>query len=186
MSISRLQLLQKLPKLSQRALLTRTTTTSSLKTTITPSALRFNARNFITTTQPKHNMSNDNDHDHSKCSLPGPVELESTPIEDSIRSKITQQYAPTYLKIRNDSWKHAGHRGLQGHANITESHFHITIISDAFNGVKLPARHRGVYKLLSQEMNDMGVHALQLKTKTAEEWSKDPAYKRSLRGEEEV
>ncbi|GMF05093.1 unnamed protein product [Ambrosiozyma monospora] len=181
MSISRLQLLQKLPKLSQRA--TLLTATSLKPTTLSSlSSPRFNTRTFITTTPAKHNMS----HDHSKCSLPGPVELESTPIEDSMRSKITQEYEPSYLKIRNDSWKHAGHRGLEGHANITESHFHITIISEKFNGVKLPARHRGVYKLLSQEMNDMGVHALQLKTKTQEEWSKDPAYKRSLRGEEEV
>ncbi|CDK27857.1 unnamed protein product [Kuraishia capsulata CBS 1993] len=97
---------------------------------------------------------------------------ESGPIELCIRSKIQDALKPVFLDMANDSWKHAHHAGIRGATNVTESHFNVTIVSDEFEGKNLPARHRLVYKLLEEELNEKGVHALQLKTKTPREWEK--------------
>ena len=52
----------------------------------------------------------------------------------------------------------------------TETHFAISIVSDAFKSKMQPARHRMVYALLQEEMaREGGIHALQLSTKTTEE-----------------
>ncbi|RLV94733.1 hypothetical protein JA1_001554 [Spathaspora sp. JA1] len=96
---------------------------------------------------------------------PGPIEL-------SILTKIQQSFSPTYLKIVNDSHKHAHHAGIRGATNTTESHFNIEIVSSIFEGKGLPSRHRLVYSLLDDEIKHKGVHALQLKTKTESEINK--------------
>ncbi|KAG7822180.1 hypothetical protein KL928_000655 [Ogataea angusta] len=95
------------------------------------------------------------------------------PIETAIRRKLTSEFSPKHLAIANDSHKHAHHAGLRGATNTTESHFRITIVSDKFAGVPLPARHRLVYKVLDHELQNEGVHALQLKTKTEPEWERE-------------
>jgi stress-induced morphogen len=54
-----------------------------------------------------------------------------------------------------------------------ETHFALSIVSDAFKSKMQPARHRMVYALLQEEMaRDGGIHALQLSTKTPEEAEK--------------
>lgn len=95
------------------------------------------------------------------------------PIQTSIIKKVEKEYKPVHFEIYNDSYKHAHHAGLRGASNTTESHFRMVIISDAFKGMTLPARHRTVYKLLDDEIKISGVHAIQLKTKTVEEWDKE-------------
>ncbi|CAX45635.1 conserved hypothetical protein [Candida dubliniensis CD36] len=94
------------------------------------------------------------------------------PIESSIISKITNEFKPSYFKIDNDSYKHAHHAGIRGAKNTTESHFRLEIVSDVFKGKSLPARHRLVYSLISDELKNHGVHAVQMKTKTPEEINK--------------
>lgn len=94
------------------------------------------------------------------------------PIESSIVSKITNEFKPLLLKIHNDSQKHAHHAGIRGATNTTESHFRIEIVSDAFEGKNMPTRHRLIYLLLSDELQNQGVHALQMKTKTPKEYEK--------------
>ncbi|EAW10969.1 BolA family protein [Aspergillus clavatus NRRL 1] len=92
-----------------------------------------------------------------------------TPVEDTIREKVTAAFSPTTLIIRNDSHKHAHHAPMQGVAS-KETHFHVTITSSTFQSKMQPARHRMVYGLLKEEMSrEGGIHALQLKTKTPEE-----------------
>lgn len=92
------------------------------------------------------------------------------PIERSIADKLQQELKPQSLVIHNDSHKHAGHHGIRGAENTTESHFRIEIVSDKFGEIKgQPNRHRLVYSLLKEEMTDKGVHALQLKTKAPSE-----------------
>lgn len=95
------------------------------------------------------------------------------PIQTSIIKKVEKEFKPVHFEIYNDSYKHAHHAGLRGASNTTESHFRMVIISDAFKGMTLPARHRTVYKLLDDEIKISGVHAIQLKTKTVEEWDKE-------------
>lgn len=101
----------------------------------------------------------------STSTLPGPIEACMT-------AKLKDQFKPTSLKIKNDSHKHAHHAGIRGATNTTESHFQIEIVSDEFEGKNMPTRHRMVYQLLSDELQNKGVHALQMKTKTPAEFSK--------------
>jgi BolA protein len=97
-----------------------------------------------------------------KSAYPGPIEL-------SMIDKITTNLHPSYLKVTNESIKHAHHSAIRGAFNTTESHFHLDIISDSFEGKSLPARHRMVYGLLQDEIDNKGVHALQMRTKTVKE-----------------
>lgn len=90
---------------------------------------------------------------------------EEGPIAQSIRSKLTSAFSPSELSIKNDSHKHAHHRDSPGGS---ETHFVVQIVSPAFAGKSLMARHRAVYGLLQDEI-DAGVHALSIKAKTPEE-----------------
>ncbi|KAK6811917.1 hypothetical protein RU639_012398 [Aspergillus parasiticus] len=93
----------------------------------------------------------------------------NTPVEDTIREKITTAFSPSNLIIRNDSHLHAHHAPMQG-STSKETHFHVTITSESFKSKMQPARHRMVYALLKEEMDrEGGIHALQLRTRTPEE-----------------
>ncbi|KAL4892866.1 bola protein [Aspergillus ambiguus] len=93
----------------------------------------------------------------------------ATPMEDTIRDKLTHAFTPSTLIIRNDSHLHAHHAPMQG-STSKETHFHVTITSSEFQSKMQPARHRMVYALLKEEMaREGGIHALQLRTKTPEE-----------------
>ncbi|KAK4634975.1 BolA-like protein 1 [Fulvia fulva] len=98
-----------------------------------------------------------------------------TPMEDAIRSKVTETLAPTSLEIFNDSHKHSHHQAMQG-VTSKETHFRVNIVSDSFKGKMQPVRHRLVYTLLKDELaQEGGIHALQLKTRTTEEEEKAQA-----------
>jgi BolA protein len=95
------------------------------------------------------------------------------PIETSLFNKIQENLYPEFLKIRNDSWKHAHHSGMKTAGNTVESHFHITIVSDKFNEPLLKgslARHRYIFKLLDDEVKK--IHGFQVICKTPTEWEK--------------
>ncbi|KAK9324676.1 bola-like protein [Lipomyces orientalis] len=94
-----------------------------------------------------------------------------TPYEDKIRSALTQSLKPTYLKIYNDSHKHAHHAAMRDSVS-KETHFRLEIVSEAFEGKRLPMRHRLIYQMFSKEMNaEGGIHAMQLLTLTPKEWN---------------
>ncbi|KAJ3566027.1 hypothetical protein NPX13_g7287 [Xylaria arbuscula] len=98
-----------------------------------------------------------------------------TPMEDAIRSKVTEALKPSRLEIFNDSHKHAHHKPMQG-STSGETHFRLIITSDAFQKKMQPARHRLVYGLLKDEMAaEGGIHALQLRTMTPEEEERQKA-----------
>ncbi|OIW26096.1 bola-like protein [Coniochaeta ligniaria NRRL 30616] len=92
-----------------------------------------------------------------------------TPVEDTIREKITSALHPSRLEIHNDSHLHAHHKAMAG-STSRETHFRVIITSDAFKSKMQPARHRLVYSLLKDDMaREGGIHALQLRTMTPEE-----------------
>lgn len=72
-------------------------------------------------------------------------------------------FAPTHLRVINDSSKHAGHAG---HAQ--ESHFRVEIESLAFTGKSRIERHRMVYAAMGEAFAG-GLHALQVKARAPEE-----------------
>lgn len=85
------------------------------------------------------------------------------------RVQLTTTLSPTTLEIHNDSHLHAHHAAMRG-STSPETHFRVTVTSAQFAGKMQPARHRMVYALLKEEMAQQGgIHALQLKTRTAEE-----------------
>ncbi|CAI0645937.1 BolA-like protein 1 [Colletotrichum fructicola] len=96
----------------------------------------------------------------------------TTPIEDTIRAKVTAALSPSTLEIYNDSHLHSHHKAMQGQTS-KETHFRLVIVSDAFGTKMQSARHRMIYALLREEMSgEGGIHALQLKTLTPEEEEK--------------
>ncbi|KAK9477524.1 bola protein [Lipomyces japonicus] len=94
----------------------------------------------------------------------------ATPNEDKIRWKINNDLNPAYFKLYNDSHKHAHHKPMVG-TSSSETHFRLEIVSEAFDGKRLPARHRQVYDMFREEMSaEGGIHALQLLTLTPKEY----------------
>jgi BolA protein len=77
-----------------------------------------------------------------------------------IEQNLVAALAPEHLEIIDDSRRHAGHAG---HDPRGETHFCITIVSAAFEGLGRVARHRLVYNALHAEMGER-VHALTLET----------------------
>lgn len=82
-------------------------------------------------------------------------------IAERINKKLTEGLAPSLLKVVDESEKHKGHGGYREGG---ETHFHVTVVSDQFDGKSRVDRQRMVYALLAEEMADR-VHALALTTK---------------------
>jgi len=60
----------------------------------------------------------------------------------------------------------------EDHVEVTGDgrHFSAVVVSDAFTGKNLIARHRLVYAALGRRFDTEAVHALSLKTYTPEQW----------------
>ena len=83
---------------------------------------------------------------------------------DMIRERLTAAFTPEQLDIIDESHLHAGHAG----ARSGGGHFAVTIVSAAFAGHNLLARHRLVYDALGDAMQT-DIHALSIKAYTPEE-----------------
>lgn len=96
--------------------------------------------------------------------------LSDRPIYNSMMKKL-KMLQPVSLEIEDESHQHAGHSGMAelGKASGSgETHFQVKIVSKVFQGLSLVQRHRMIYTLLQQEMNQ-GVHALSISAKTPDE-----------------
>jgi BolA protein len=82
--------------------------------------------------------------------------------QQTIKDKLNREFDPVHLEVVNESHMHNVPEG-------SESHFKVTVVSGAFDGQQLVARHRSVNKVLSDELQG-GVHALALHTLTPDEW----------------
>lgn len=71
-----------------------------------------------------------------------------------------QRFAPTELRIQDESHLHAGHAGAAG----GHAHFRVRIVAEAFRGVPAVARHRLVYAavgdLLQTDIHALAIEAL--------------------------
>lgn len=90
----------------------------------------------------------------------------SRPIYSALVNKLNK-LKPVKLTIVDNSAQHAGHAGSKGLNG--ESHFAVSIVSDAFEGLKLVQRHRLIYTLMNEEMSAGHIHALQIDAKTSSE-----------------
>ena len=87
-----------------------------------------------------------------------------TSIRDQIVDRL-QALSPSLIEVSDDSAAHAGHAGARDHAERTGAvegtHFELTIVSEAFAGKSLVARHRMIYELLAELMQSH-IHALKI------------------------
>ena len=82
--------------------------------------------------------------------------------QETITRRLTEAFTPMHLEVVDESHMHSVPEGAQ-------SHFKVTLVSEAFEG-KLPvARHRAVNGLL-KDLFAEGLHALALHTMTPREW----------------
>jgi BolA protein len=86
-------------------------------------------------------------------------------VEQRIREKLTQAFAPQALEVVNESHRHAGHAGSPG---TGESHFSVKVVSAAFAGKSRLERHRMVNAVLAEELAGK-IHALAVSALTPEE-----------------
>jgi BolA protein len=93
-------------------------------------------------------------------------------VSDSIRAKLTAAFAPAALDVVDESARHAGHAGAtRDDGSHGETHFHVRIVAQAFEGVGRVERQRRVYAALDAELKG-SVHALSLSALTPTEASK--------------
>jgi BolA family transcriptional regulator, general stress-responsive regulator len=82
-------------------------------------------------------------------------------VADEIRKRLGA-LAPTRLELVDESASHAGHAGAAPGGN---THWKLTIVSDAFTGTSTVARHRMIYEALGALMQDP-IHALSISAKS--------------------
>jgi BolA protein len=82
-------------------------------------------------------------------------------VQQLIESKLQAALNPLHLQVENESHRHGG--------PATESHFKVTLVSDAFTDEPPVKRHQKIYALLADELASE-VHALALHLYTAPEW----------------
>lgn len=93
------------------------------------------------------------------------------PIRQAVQEKITLALKPTHLDIIDDSSSHAEHEAMRQNYGYTETHFKILVVSPDFQGKTPVQRHRMVYSLLNEELSTKGLHAVNIVTKTPEEYN---------------
>ncbi|MDX8397129.1 MAG: BolA family protein [Mariprofundaceae bacterium] len=79
-----------------------------------------------------------------------------------IHQILTQAFQPTTLNVEDESYKHAGHAGLESSSG---GHFVVHICSESFTGKSTIACHRMVNLALKEEFK-CNIHALSIHTKS--------------------
>ncbi|MBO1270485.1 MULTISPECIES: BolA family protein [unclassified Shewanella] len=83
-------------------------------------------------------------------------------VAETIQQKLQAALLPEHIEVLNESHNHHVPPN-------SETHFKLVLVSQAFNGLRLLARHRKVNETLAHELAN-GVHALSMHTYTPEEW----------------
>ena len=89
-------------------------------------------------------------------------------VAETIRAKLEAAFAPSALDVRDESGLHRGHAGWKEGG---ETHFRVTVVSSAFDGLTRVERHRLVHGVLDAELQGR-VHALALSLFTPDEASR--------------
>jgi len=85
-----------------------------------------------------------------------------------IEEILTARFPPEKFELRDESAKHAGHAGRMNLPADAETHFQLTLVSAAFEGVSRVERSRRVHEALAAEFAS-GLHALSLTLRTPAE-----------------
>jgi len=79
-------------------------------------------------------------------------------MKQRIEEKLTKNFQPKFLEVKNNSHLHAGHLGDDGSG---ETHFAIVIEADELKGLSVVNAHRKINSLLKDEFA-WGMHALEI------------------------
>lgn len=90
------------------------------------------------------------------------LECLSMQIQKRIEQRLTEGLKPLHLEVVNESHMHSVPPN-------SETHFKVTLVSSAFDGLNQVKRHQKVYGLL-QELMQNPIHALALHTYSPNEW----------------
>ena len=90
------------------------------------------------------------------------MRLSTLSTQADIENKLTTELAPVHLEVINESSNHNVPPG-------SESHFKLVVVSEAFAGKNLLARHRLINEVLADELANK-IHALTMHTYTESEW----------------
>lgn len=91
---------------------------------------------------------------------------------DRIHATLTAAFAPSILRVQDDSARHAGHSGAQPGG---QTHYSVLLVSSAFHDMNRVARSRAVHAALEAEFGPAetgGMHALALSLRTPQEHEK--------------
>eukprot|EP00658_Telonema_sp_P-2_P021019 TRINITY_DN1833_c0_g1_i1.p2 TRINITY_DN1833_c0_g1~~TRINITY_DN1833_c0_g1_i1.p2 ORF type:complete len:149 (+),score=24.62 TRINITY_DN1833_c0_g1_i1:39-485(+) len=83
------------------------------------------------------------------------------PVQEHIEQTLAEALEPDHLEVTNES-----HRMAED-----ESHFHVLVVSDKFEGTPLIKRHRAVSALFTDENGALKFHSLRITAKTSKQWS---------------
>lgn len=83
-------------------------------------------------------------------------------VQATIEKELSERLRPLHLEVVNES-------GMHSVPPDSESHFKVTIVSEAFADKNLLARHRMINEILAQQLAGP-VHALALHPLTPDEW----------------
>ena len=91
-------------------------------------------------------------------------------VAESIKRKLEARFSPSQLEVQDQSHLHAGHGGAAEHRAAfpdkdmtAETHIHVIIVSEAFEGMNTLAKHRAVLEAVSEEVDRL--HAFSLEAK---------------------
>ena len=85
------------------------------------------------------------------------------PVQQHIEETVASAFEPAHLEVTNES-----------HGRIEdESHFHVLVVSDAFDKTPLIQRHRAVQALFTDEHGALKFHSLRITAKTTKQWGKN-------------
>ncbi len=82
-------------------------------------------------------------------------------VRATIEAKLSDAFAPERLDILDESERHRGHAGFRDGG---ESHFRLTMVSEAFAGQSRVERQRAVNRVLADELAGP-IHALAMTLK---------------------
>lgn len=77
---------------------------------------------------------------------------------------VEKSFSPVFMQLMDESNQHS--RGQ-------ETHYKLTLVAQAFEGLRAVQRHQKVYALLQEEMQD-GLHAVSLHLYSPAEWQVQP------------
>jgi len=91
-------------------------------------------------------------------------------LAESIKRKLEARFSPSQLEVQDQSHLHTGHGGAAEHKAAfpdkdmtAETHIHVVIVAEAFEGMNTLAKHRAVLEAVSEEVDRL--HAFSLEAK---------------------